>query len=262
MTAWRKNTDGKAFDVHVENQIMRNFADMLRNKKKTMDNTEEKQNTADQNQSKTASSDTHNGAESTDEQVIAEGAPYDEFENPELFDQNGQTAEGTSGDSPEQESDLTPEEKLAKQVEKLTQQLTGLNDKYLRMVAEFDNFRKRTSKERMELFKTAGKDVLVSIIPVMDDFERAEKALANSADVKALKDGFSIVSGKLKGILAQQGLKEMKSVGEAFNTDLHEAITNIPAPTPEMKGKVIDEAEKGYLLNDKVIRFAKVIIGE
>lgn len=241
---------------------MRNFADLLRNKKKEMKHTEEKENTAKQNKGSQEENLHKNGHESIDEQVITAGEVYDEFENLSPPDQQTTPETGSLEAEEGNENDINPEQKLGHQVEKLTNELTELNDKYLRMVAEFDNFRKRTSKERMDLFKTAGKDILVSIIPVMDDFERAEKALAKSTDVQAVKDGLAIVAGKLKSILVQQGLKEMKTIGETFDTDLHEAITNIPAPTPNMKGKVIDEVEKGYLLNDKVIRFAKVIIGE
>lgn len=241
---------------------MRNFADLLRNKKKEMKHTEEKENTAKQNKDNQEENLHQNGHESIDEQVITAGEVYGEFENLTSADQQSTPKTGASEDEEDNENELGPEQQLGQQVEKLTNELTELNDKYLRIVAEFDNFRKRTSKERMDLFKTAGKDILVSIIPVMDDFERAEKALAKATDVQTVKDGLAIVAGKLKSILVQQGLKEMKTIGETFDTDLHEAITNIPAPTPDMKGKVIDEVEKGYLLNDKVIRFAKVIIGE
>ncbi len=241
---------------------MRNFADLLRNKKKEMKHTEEKENTAKHSKTGQEESLNQNGHESIDEQVITAGEVYDELENLSLADVQAAADAAASEGADDLETDLSPEQKLGHQVEKLTNELTELNDKYLRMVAEFDNFRKRTSKERMDLFKTAGKDILVSIIPVMDDFERAEKALAKATDVQSVKDGLAIVAGKLRSILVQQGLKEMKTIGETFDTDLHEAITNIPAPTPEMKGKVIDEVEKGYLLNDKVIRFAKVIIGE
>ena len=241
---------------------MRNFADLLRNKKKEMKHTEEKENTAKQNKGSQEENLHQNDHESIDEQVITDGKVYDEFENLSLPDQQATATSGALEDADDIETDLSSEQKLGRQVEKLTKELTESNDKYLRMVAEFDNFRKRTSKERMDLFKTAGKDILVSIIPVMDDFERAEKALAKTTDVQSVKDGLAIVAGKLKSILVQQGLKEMKTIGETFDTDLHEAITKIPAPSPNMKGKVIDEVEKGYLLNDKVIRFAKVIIGE
>ncbi len=145
--------------------------------------------------------------------------------------------------------------------EKLQQQVAELNDKYLRLFAEFDNFKRRTQKERIELLQTAGKDIVVSLLPVLDDFERAIKATETSTEVAPVREGIELVQTKLKSILSQKGLKEIDSINTPFDTDLHEAITQIPSPTDEQKGKVIDELEKGYTLNDKVIRFAKVVVG-
>ncbi|SEB16786.1 nucleotide exchange factor GrpE [Pedobacter hartonius] len=145
--------------------------------------------------------------------------------------------------------------------EKLKLENAALNDKYLRLFAEFDNFKRRTQKERVELLQTAGKDVIISMLPVLDDFDRANKATENATDINAIREGVQLVHTKLKSILAQKGLKEQESINTVFDTDLHEAITKIPAPTDELKGKVIDELEKGYTLNDKVIRFAKVVVG-
>lgn len=146
--------------------------------------------------------------------------------------------------------------------EKLQQENAALNDKYLRLFAEFDNFKRRTQKERVELLQTAGKDVIISLLPVLDDFDRANKAMENTAaDLDAIREGVALVHNKLKGILSQKGLKEMESINAAFDTDNHEAITKIPAPNEDMKGKVMDVLEKGYTLNDKVIRFAKVVVG-
>lgn len=145
--------------------------------------------------------------------------------------------------------------------EKLQQENAALNDKYLRLFAEFDNFKRRTQKERIELLQTAGKDVIVSLLPVLDDFDRADKAMENATDVNSIREGVNLVHTKLKSILAQKGLKEIESINTVFDTDNHEAITKIPAPTEDMKGKVIDQLEKGYTLNDKVIRFAKVVVG-
>lgn len=145
--------------------------------------------------------------------------------------------------------------------DKLKQEVAELNDKYLRLFAEFDNFKRRTQKERVELLQTAGKDVVVSLLPVLDDFERAIKATENTTEVAPVREGIVLVQTKLKSILNQKGLKEIESINTEFNTDLHEAITQIPAPTEEQKGKVIDELEKGYTLNDKVVRFAKVVVG-
>lgn len=145
--------------------------------------------------------------------------------------------------------------------EKLQQENSVLNDKYLRLFAEFDNYKRRTLKERSELLQTAGKDVVVSLLPVLDDFDRALKATETATEVTAIREGIMLVQTKLKSILTQKGLKEMESLHTTFDTDIHEAITKIPAPTDDLKGKVVDELEKGYTLNDKVIRFAKVVVG-
>jgi molecular chaperone GrpE len=145
--------------------------------------------------------------------------------------------------------------------DKLKDELAQANDKYLRLYAEFDNFRRRTREERTELLKTAGKEMIVALLPVLDDFERAAKAMENSTDINAVKEGVALVQHKLKNILVQKGLKEMEAIGTPFDADIHEAITNIPAPTDDLKGKVVDQMEKGYYLNDKVVRFAKVIVG-
>jgi len=144
---------------------------------------------------------------------------------------------------------------------KFKEDLALANDKYLRLYAEFDNYKRRTTKERVELLQTAGKEVIVSMLPVVDDFDRAVKAMENATDISAVKEGVLLVQSKLKNILTQKGLKEMDAKGTTFDADIHEAITNIPAPTDDLKGKVVDELEKGYYLNDKVIRFAKVIVG-
>lgn len=152
------------------------------------------------------------------------------------------------------ESEISPEELLK-------QELGLANDRYLRLYAEFDNFRRRTAKERDDARKSEGKDVIVALLPVLDDFDRAIRSMENSTDVAAVKEGVMLIQNKLKNVLAQKGLKEMQSIGSPFDAEIHEAITNIPAPSDDMKGKVIDEMEKGYYLNDKVARFAKVIVG-
>lgn len=152
--------------------------------------------------------------------------------------------------------------KADEQIELIKAELAEANDKYLRLYAEFDNFKRRTSKERMELLQTAGKEVIVNLLPVLDDFERALKAMETATELNAVKEGVALVHHKLKNTLGQQGLKEMEAKGQAFDADLHEAITIIPAPSDALKGKNIDELEKGYYLNDKVIRFAKVVVGQ
>lgn len=178
-------------------------------------------------------------------------------ENETVNEQNEQN------ESNDQVQDETPQSdpKDAK-IKELEAKSAELNDKYLRLYSEFDNFRKRTVKEKSELIQAGGEDVFKSILPVIDDFERAIKSNSESSDVKAVNDGVKLIYNKLKSTLTQKGLEEMKTLGEAFNPDIHEAITNIPAPSDDMKGKVVDELEKGYSLNGKIIRFAKVVIGQ
>lgn len=140
-------------------------------------------------------------------------------------------------------------------------ELTELKDKYLRLYADFENFRRRTAKEKLELIGNANEGLLQALIPVVDDFERAMQSMEKADDVAAVKEGVTLIYNKLFKTLENKGLKPMVSKGEPFNADLHESVTQFPAPSEDMKGKVIDEVEKGYYLNDKVIRFAKVIVG-
>jgi molecular chaperone GrpE len=135
------------------------------------------------------------------------------------------------------------------------------NDKFLRLYADFENFRKRTSKEKQELMVTGTAQVITSLLPVMDDFERAIKHAAEGQEIDPMLEGVLLIYNKLRSTLESKGLSEIITLGEPFNTDFHEAVTNIPAPSEDMKGKVVDQLEKGYLLNDKVIRYAKVIVG-
>ncbi|MFM6954331.1 MAG: nucleotide exchange factor GrpE [Sphingobacteriaceae bacterium] len=159
-------------------------------------------------------------------------------------------------------SKATASEKEIDPLEAVQAQLAEANDKYVRLYAEFDNFKRRTSKERIDLLQTAGKEVIVSLLPVLDDFERGLKSMEQASDVTAVKEGVALVHHKLKNTLSQLGLKEMETQGHSFDADIHEAITNIPAPSDALKGKVVDQLEKGYYLNDKVIRFAKVVVGQ
>ena len=150
------------------------------------------------------------------------------------------------------------EEKAKNEKQELTveEKFIELNDKHLRLFAEFENFKKRTAKERMDLYKTAGESILTALLPILDDFERSIKANQKQED-----EGVVLIHNKLKSILETKGLKAMQDpVGEELNTDYHEAITNIPAPSDNMKGKIIDVVEKGYFLNEKVIRYAKVVV--
>ena len=151
----------------------------------------------------------------------------------------------------EEVKELTTEEKF-----------TELNDKHLRLHAEFENFKRRTAKERIELYKTAGEDVLIILLPILDDFERAIKAKTDAGEELKEEEGVLLIYNKMKSSLEQKGLKAMEdAIGQELNTDFQEAITNIPAPNEDMKGKIIDVIEKGYFLNDKVIRYAKVVVG-
>ncbi|NNC83852.1 MAG: nucleotide exchange factor GrpE [Flavobacteriales bacterium] len=137
-----------------------------------------------------------------------------------------------------------------------------MNDKFVRLYSEFENFRKRTAKERLDLMASARGESLSSLLPIVDDFDRAIVNNENTEDIAALKDGFKLIHNKLLNTLTQTGLKEMDTkAGDDFDTDKHEAVTQIPAPSDELKGKVVDVIEKGYVINDKVIRYAKVVIG-
>ena len=141
------------------------------------------------------------------------------------------------------------------------QKLAEINDKYLRLYADFENFRKRTAKERIEFFKYAGEETLRDLLPVVDDFERGIKANESLADIKTVNEGVQLIFNKLQAAFKQKGIEAMDTKGKDFDAETMEAITNIAAPTPELKGKVIEEIEKGYLLNGKVIRYAKVVVG-
>ena len=148
------------------------------------------------------------------------------------------------------------------EIELLRNDLGEMKDKYIRKVAEFENFKKRSSRERIELIQTAGKEVIVDLLEVLDDCERAEKQLSTSEEISQVKEGVMLVFNKLKSILTAKGLKPMETINKDFDPDMHEAIAEVPAPTKELKGKVIDEIQKGYYLNDKIIRFAKVVVGK
>jgi molecular chaperone GrpE len=147
------------------------------------------------------------------------------------------------------------------ELEKVQTELAEQKDKFLRLYAEFDNFKRRTAKENLELREIAAKEVLVNLLDVLDDMDRSQLQLAQTEDVVQIKDGVQLVYNKFRNIMATKGIKVMETKGEAFNADLHEAITEIPAPTEELKGKIIDEVTKGYYLNSKIIRFAKVVVG-
>jgi len=161
----------------------------------------------------------------------------------------------------EESSNDAPTEELT-DLEKKEIEYKELHDKYIRLFSEFDNFRKRTAKEKLELSLNAGGDVMKQIIPTLDDFDRAIANNENAEDINSVKEGFTLIHHKLTQTLTAKGLKAMESLGEAFDVNKHEALTQIPAPSEDLKGKVVDVIEKGYLLNDKVLRFAKVVVGQ
>lgn len=139
---------------------------------------------------------------------------------------------------------------------------TELNNRFLRLYAEFENFRKRTNKERLDIINNANADLLKDLIPVIDDFERAITNNTDSKDIVAIKEGFSLIYNKYKGILQTKGLKPMDAKGDVFDPEIHEAVANMPTDDKDLKGKIIDDVEKGYLLNERVLRYAKVVVGQ
>lgn len=160
-----------------------------------------------------------------------------------------------------QEETDEQEEKVA-QLKEMEEKVAAMNEKYLRLSAEFDNYRKRTVKEKAELIKSAGEDLLSRILPVVDNFERALASIEKSDDVAALRQGVELIYNSFRDFLSQNGVKEIECMHADFNTDEQEAVTKIPAPAEELKGKVVDCIQKGYTLNGKVMRFAKVVVGE
>lgn len=192
----------------------------------------------------------------------------EETENKEaMTDQNesvNETANAEQGENAgttEQAATAAPEQELTEE-DKLRKEVADWKDKYTRLFAEFDNFRKRSIKERSDLISTAAGDVIKEIIPILDDFDRAVKANESTEDTAIIKEGFVLIHNKLYKRLEAKGLKPVDATGKPFDTDFHEAITSIPAPTEDLKGKVVDEVEKGYLLHEKVLRFSKVVIGQ
>ena len=163
--------------------------------------------------------------------------------------------------SQENEAPLTEEEKLAQELEKANEQIEEQKDKYLRLSAEFDNYRKRTMKEKAELILNGGEKSISSILPIVDDFERALKNMETATDVAAVKEGVELIYNKFMSVLGQNGVKVIETKEQPLDTDYHEAIAVIPAPNEALKGKILDCVQTGYILNDKVIRHAKVVVG-
>jgi molecular chaperone GrpE len=177
------------------------------------------------------------------------------------YTSNGQNISENGSDDHVEVNSLK-ENELANVIVELTANLASSNDKYLRLSAEFDNFRKRTLKEKMDLIKNASESLLVNFLPIIDDVERAMNAIETSDNIETTKEGINLIYNKLKEFTRQNGVVEMEAKGLVLDTDHHEAITKIPAPSEELKGKIVEVVQKGYLLNDKVIRYAKVVIGE
>lgn len=178
-------------------------------------------------------------------------------------DMNEAQNEEVVNDAVENQQEVENQEK-AEEIKEPTaeEKYNELNDRFLRLYAEFDNFRRRTNKEKVDIISNANAGILKDMLPVIDDFERAIANNETVEDVEALKEGFGLIYNKFKSMLESKGLKAMQAKGEVFDSEIHEAIANIPAPSENDKGKVIDDVEKGYYLNDKVIRFAKVVVGQ
>lgn len=176
-----------------------------------------------------------------------------------MSDEKNQNNEDQVKDQVEETQEETVEETKEPTME---DRYAELNDKYIRIHAEFDNFRKRTNKEKLDIISNANAGVLKDLLPVIDDFERAIANNASAEDMESVKEGFNLIFNKFRSLLESKGLKEMKVEGETFDSEVHEAIANIPAPKKKDVGKVIEAVEKGYYLNDKVIRYAKVVVGQ
>ncbi len=172
------------------------------------------------------------------------------------------TTDQPQNEQTEDVTPLTPEEKLEKELDEANAAIEEQKDKYLRLSAEFDNYRKRTIKEKAELILNGGEKSISSILPVIDDFERAIKTMETAKDVNAVKEGVELIYNKFMAVLGQNGVKVIETINKPLDTDYHEAIAVIPAPTKEQKGKILDCVQTGYTLNDKVIRHAKVVVGE
>lgn len=173
----------------------------------------------------------------------------------EELNQDQLDANADAKDSSEEKEELTDLEK--KEIE-----IKALNDKYLRLYSEFENFRRRTQKEKLDLYKNAGEDIFKNLLPVMDDFERAQKSMEDTQDYDSLKTGVDLIYNKFLNVFKSSGVEPMNAIEKEFDSEIHEAVTQIPAPNKKLKGKVVDVIEKGYTLNEKVIRYAKVVVGK
>ena len=187
------------------------------------------------------------------------------LKNEEVMEETAQAEENQQEETAQEEApaaEQTVEEQLANMLEEAQQMVREEKDKYLRLSAEFDNYRKRTLKEKAELIKNGGEKTLTAILPVLDDFERALKNMEASEETKAMKEGVELIFNKFNKILSQEGLQKIETEGREFDVDFHEAIALIPAPSEDLKGKILDCVQTGYMLNDKVIRHAKVAVAQ
>jgi molecular chaperone GrpE len=189
---------------------------------------------------------------------MAEEIKKEDYNDPEAQKREYAAGEAPHGDKKKKKTDHKED-----QLKEWHNKYNELNDKYLRLYSEFDNYRKRTQKERIEQSKYASEEIIVALLPVIDDLERALKSVVKteSGTEMVTADGIQLIYNKFKGLLMQKGLEPIPAAGEPFNVDYHDALTNIPAPSEDMKGKVVDEIEKGYKLNGKVIRYSKVVVG-
>jgi len=183
-------------------------------------------------------------------------------EQEEKKEQKEKTAGKEEKKKDKKKSGQKEEDKKEKKEKTDAEKLAELNDKYLRLTAEYDNYRRRTLKEKMELSKSAGEEILQSMLPVVDDFDRALQSIDESQDIDAIKEGVHLIYNKLKDVLEEKGVKEIEAKEQDFDTDKHEAVSKIPAPSEDMKGKVVDVVQKGYYINEKILRYSKVVVGE
>ncbi|MDF1864269.1 MAG: nucleotide exchange factor GrpE [Saprospiraceae bacterium] len=194
-----------------------------------------------------------------DENINAE-ANVDQQEEDVMVAENDQESVENQENTPEVK--LTSEEKLHQEMAEIQQQHAELKDKYMRLLADFDNYKKRTIKEKIDFMRTAAEDTMSALLPVLDDFDRAKKIADDENSTEQFSEGVSLVYNKIHSVLKQRGLEPMETNGEAFDAEFHEALTEIPAPSEDMKGKIIDTIERGYILKDKIIRHAKVVVGK
>lgn len=198
----------------------------------------------------------------TEEKELKNEVVTEDNKEKKSTDKKGKKTESKAKKSEKAKKTTAKKDKNKEKIEELEAKVAEQDDKYLRLAAEYDNYRRRTLKEKSEMLKSAGQNILIDILPVIDNFDRAMASMENNDDAKAVKEGIELIYTNFTSFLTQKGIKEIDAKEKEFNTEEHEAITKIPAPTPELKGKNVDVITKGYKLNDKVIRFAQVVVGE